>query len=387
MIDSVRFTSFLEPLEIQTDASLGWKKRINRSRRSWYKIIFTNHDEQTDMYFVHLFDPTYRNPGLLKFYIKSLPRLIHGTNSLYFSPTDLGAFETILADAYDRLGIMTPVDFSELWIEKVDMPLNILFLSKQDSKDVLGALIDMPSLSGSFPVLRYPDAVYWRYMHYKGRKSPTRSSGLLCYNKTPEALRHGLDPSMGVLRFEIRLPNSASVVRWLGRPGIKKPTRWFQRHPSLQDFFDSPEKVHNTFNHYLSVAGISSDTSLVSIDEAARPFAEPYIWAYGWPYAMLKVTDFDRIGRERIGDDLVLEKVRRSALRRDKMLIEEVGMKVRQAMYFRDHVLRDSYGIMPAFLDHDHDGVFDLHSMLMDEFGRYWAGTSPFVAETAWGSI
>ena len=51
---------------------------------------------------------------------------MHKTNAVYFSISDLGAFETILAGAYDRVGISAPVDTSELLIQKVDLAANVL---------------------------------------------------------------------------------------------------------------------------------------------------------------------------------------------------------------------------------------------------------------------
>lgn len=352
MIDSADLVILVRPSEINLDESLGWWQNDLTYPGSFYPFFHKVKDRQTGIYLKHYKDRGYNNPSRVILDISSLPRMVHPSNLFYFTESDIPQFVSRIEHLFRRYGISADVNADKLFIDNADFTLNIPFLSRKDVRDVLYGL-QQPLMLATWEHY-YPwieeDGIYYR----SGRKNKnlTWNTGFGIYDKNKDIVLFGYFNEIGILRFELRQPDSTCIIRRFGK------------RPSLREFFDSREILQSMYQHFLRICNIEPGTMMVSKDEAVNQLVRPYLFTSTWPDNLLRFTDLEQRGKNAFGAHLLMK-------------------NKRQAKRFINYYLKRQKHLMPAFLPEGTDQFYDLYSMVAEEFNSFWDGTSRFIAENA----
>lgn len=301
MLDSVRLSLLIDENQIDFDAAGGWGSEDLTDHPRYDSLPFI-YDRTTGICFKYLEDAGAYNPSRLWIDIPSLPKLIHGNNVLYFTEDDIPALCSELTWAFSRVGISARVDPRNLFIEHCDFAVNSLFNRKKEKSLVLTALKNQFPLSASYPAHWFDHGAYARHANQNKHRRLTGNNGMGCYDKTDDAEEAGLFYNHGILRHEVRLRDSAAVMRRFGRDDPGSFGCRFGKRPTLPELMTDREAIDKLFDYYLSIAGIRPDTMLASIDTVEELLTEKlslmrkYGWKQKWPTYLLKLEGLHSLG-------------------------------------------------------------------------------------------
>ena len=347
MLDTIRIGQeiHLEPGKLIDEYY--WDFHENWNHNSFYPYILTRRIKEYGLYFAYFFYSDFAY-GILSIRFSSLPKFLHGSNVNYLTSDDLSQLDKKFNRVLDYVGIDKRVSLNTLLIRYADIAFNLMFENDAEAREVLIAIMSMPHWNASYPKIVMKHGVYFRHSsRSKPEKPTTGNTGLLIYHKQDKVDGNEYLNNKGVLRFEIRIPRSQGLKRYVGE------------NITIPEFYTKKDEIKKLFAVNLKRAYIYPGCKMVSYDKAERMIASDspkYTWV-----------------NRRLQQFWDLTK-----LKKDAFILGPNQKKKYNANRFRDVVLRDRLNILFSFLRGNTDKGFALFDMLMQEIDLAFTGKSKF---------